>query len=469
MEDVEGESTTDGEVQHTLKQPSTSQSESALSANSKEGRSIIAHSPHIPRAPQRPAPQPPTAFDDRSPIGLITSKADASHEDSNSDSSPPSESSVHQGIENETSQRRNNRSLNLRTALEPHEKISEPEIETTRTRSARPTRLDLPHKAVTKAKIGISRADGTDGTAITPSYHSPSFAAITPLTPAIPSRYTAKCASSIQLASPDMGSSFNQLVDGSLTANRYESLPTLNGSARLDGLSPSTNRLRKPMSYNDLCNKALREESRVLYAKIRKISHDQKDQQLRQSLSSDIERFKALKAELSGDLVRTQNLLSTVVEASLKRLEESASDRQFDVDRMSHSELIDEKCTLKRELHALRDFAVASTSNTPKASTSDVLIIRKLYERYCSIKGRIRDQIDFDLNKTIPVTPSRHANYRSLKHEKREIQVQLLEYQESFKMKHGRAPFTVTDRKPVEDLYMRYKELKGELSNVSPG
>eukprot|EP00026_Physarum_polycephalum_P020409 Phypoly_transcript_22971.p2 GENE.Phypoly_transcript_22971~~Phypoly_transcript_22971.p2 ORF type:complete len:120 (+),score=27.66 Phypoly_transcript_22971:131-490(+) len=56
------------------------------------------------------------------------------------------------------------------------------------------------------------------------------------------------------------------------------------------------------------------------------------------------------------------------------------------------------------------------------------------------------------------------ANYKSLKTEKKQLQIMLHQYQNDFVKKHGRKVQFVEDREPVRVEYERYKDLKAELA-----
>jgi len=138
----------------------------------------------------------------------------------------------------------------------------------------------------------------------------------------------------------------------------------------------------------------------------------------------------------------------------------AAAGRPMDISLMTPEQQREEKIAVKRQL---RNFDLAFKSKFGHLPTkNDKEPLRPLYQRYRDL-SKLTGQTDTDVK---PVPLEENLDYKLLKKEKRQLQLQLHQYQSDFLKNNGRPIKYVEDRVPVQKQYDRYKELKALLQNM---
>eukprot|EP01080_Neovahlkampfia_damariscottae_P001559 gene1559-12684_t len=183
---------------------------------------------------------------------------------------------------------------------------------------------------------------------------------------------------------------------------------------------------------------------------------------------------------------------------NIKRKKESRTEI---FDQMSLEELKLEKILLKQELRHFEELFLEKNGIEP--TNEDKNLLRPIYHRYRTVKGRI-DKFQRSTSVFYPVVPkisndspeqrrrrktltsSSHSiisttsdstisklleqnddvltKYQELKHEKKEIQKKLLQFEKEFLEKNGRKVSKKTDREGMEEIYEKYSDIKTKIT-----
>ncbi|KAJ3332457.1 Protein fam13a [Blyttiomyces sp. JEL0837] len=247
------------------------------------------------------------------------------------------------------------------------------------------------------------------------------------------------------------------------------SLPPASRSRQIDRPERSSLKQHQQPSVED--KEMIREEFRELKSRIKRLKADgahipREDRERYKLLSTYIKDFE----EASSRSVRIAEAPVTASHAALERLAKKRvrDGRPFDVMNMSTTQMSEEKAAIKKELGQLK--ALFSSGGGEKPAPDDKVIMRELYNRYCELKSKLESQPSVSeqsssrpLREAEPTYEDHEAKvkrYKKLKYEKKLLQIQLHEYQDDFRRKHGRPIHLPEDRAPIKAEYKRYKHQK---------